>query len=50
MHAFVQDMNGVVDSHDVTGVLEDILNEEGGRAKDEEGGGSTGGSIRRDKQ
>lgn len=48
-------MGGIIDQHELGEVLNDILNEEyvvGGVPRgrnDEEGGGSTGGSIRRTK-
>lgn len=56
MQTFMRDMSGLIDSHDLSEVLNDILQDDynvmnGGRGRnDEEGGGSTGGSVRRNKQ
>lgn len=54
MQSFIREMSGLMDQHDLGGALSDFLNEDnaasGNRGRnDEEGGGSTGGSIRRTK-
>ena len=58
MGAFVQEMNTLLDQHELGGALHDILNEDyhlgggvgrRGRNDEETGDGSTGGSIRRTK-
>lgn len=58
MQSFIREMGGLIDQHDLGEALSDILAEQfpnpsagsGSRLKtDEEGGGSTGGSIRRTK-
>ena len=58
MQSFIREMGGLIDQHDLGEALSDILADQfpnpsagGSRLKtDEEGGGSTGGSIRRTKQ
>lgn len=54
MQTFIREMGGIIDQHELGEVLNDILNEDyeisGNRGRNnEEGGGSTGGSIRRTK-
>jgi hypothetical protein len=48
-------MSGLIDQHELGGALTDLINEDyvtsGSRGRNgEDGGGSTGGSIRRTKQ
>ena len=55
MSSFIREMGGMMDQHDLSGALTDMLNEEtilnsngsGLGRNNEEGGGSTGGSIRK---
>jgi hypothetical protein len=53
MSTFIREMGGLVDEHSLSEVLSDMMSEEtamGRGRNDEEGGGSTGGSIRRSNQ
>ena len=43
MRSFMREMDGLFDQHQVAAALDEL----GGAKTDEEGGGSTGGSIRR---
>lgn len=53
MSSFIREMGGLVDEHSLSEVLSDMMSEDNGMGRgrnNEEGGGSTGGSIRRSKQ
>ena len=54
MQSFIREMGGMLDQHSLIDTIGDLMSEHfptSSRAKnDEEGGGSTGGSIRRTKQ
>lgn len=53
MRSFMREMDGLFDQHQIAGMLEDLTQQnllgESRVKTDEEGGGSTGGSIRRNK-